>query len=149
MPDMKLAYIMTNVGNGNKFFSDSMEFVPLLLSQQSIEGSLDGSSTCNEATMPTEILMVGLGSYGRRPMLFVRTKTDVLIYRVFRYPRGHLKIRFRKLNHNIMLPIHETVHRMEIDENGDVNSEQTNRIRTMRFFGKFSHLNRVTQFCAK
>lgn len=82
MPDMKLAYMVTNVGNGNKFLSDSMEFVPLLLSQQSIEGNRDGSYSCSDATMPTEICMTGLGSYGRRPVLFVRTKTDVLIYRV-------------------------------------------------------------------
>lgn len=59
-----------------------MEFVPLLLSQQSIETNRDGNSTCNDATMPTEIFVVGLGSYSRRPVLFVRTKTDVLIYRV-------------------------------------------------------------------
>lgn len=32
--------------------------------------------------MPSEIFMVGLGNYGRRPILFLRTKTDVLIYRV-------------------------------------------------------------------
>lgn len=82
MPDMKLAYIVTNVGNGNKFLSDSMEFVPLLLSQQSLDGNRDSNSNCNDATMPTEIFMIGLGSYGRRPVLFVRTKTDVLIYRV-------------------------------------------------------------------
>lgn len=85
MPDMKLAYIVTNVGNGNKCLSDSMEFVPLLLNQQSNENNLDGSGpyqTCNDAAMPTEIFMIGLGSYGRRPVLFIRTKTDVLIYRV-------------------------------------------------------------------
>lgn len=158
MPDMKLAYIVTNVGNGNKFLSDSMEYVPLLLSQQSIDGNRDGNSTCNDATMPTEIFMIGLGSYSRRPVLFLRTKTDVLIYRVsnsseflvgsepdthymilsqvYRYSRGHLKIRFRKLSHNIMLPMNEPVHRMEIDENGEVNSEQMNRIRTIRYFGE-------------
>lgn len=82
MPDMKLAYIVTNVGNGNKFLSDSMEFVPLLLGQQS-EINSDGTyQSCNNATMPTEILMVGLGHHGRRPVLFIRTKTDVLIYSV-------------------------------------------------------------------
>lgn len=82
MPDMKLAYIVTNIGNGNKFLSDSMEFVPLLLKQQSDDSNRDDNFTCNDATMPTEIFMAGLGSYGRRPVLFVRTRTDVLIYRV-------------------------------------------------------------------
>lgn len=83
MPDMKLAYIVTNVGNGNKVLSDSMELVPLLLSQQSGDNNGDGSyQTSNDATTPTEIIMVGLGHHGRRPILFIRTKTDVLIYRV-------------------------------------------------------------------
>lgn len=83
MPDMKLAYIVTNVGNGNKFLSDSMEFVPLHLGQNQTDSNSDGTyQSCNNATMPTEILMVGLGDHGRRPILFIRTKTDVLIYRV-------------------------------------------------------------------
>lgn len=80
MPDMKLAYIVTNVGNGNKFLSDSMEFVPLALSQQNGE-NLDGAR-CDLTTMPTEVFIVGLGSYGRRPILFIRTKVDLLIYQV-------------------------------------------------------------------
>lgn len=84
MPDMKLAYIVTNVGNGNKFLSDSMELVPLLLNQQNDDGNLDNSSyqTCSLPTMPTEIFIVGLGSYSRRPVLFIRTKIDLLIYQV-------------------------------------------------------------------
>lgn len=83
MPDMKLAYIITNVGNGNKFLSDSMEFVPLGLGQQNVEG-LDGTTYTSGdlASMPTEVFVVGLGSYGRRPILFIRTKVDLLIYQV-------------------------------------------------------------------
>lgn len=82
MPDMKLAYIVNNVGEGNRYLSDSMEFVPLMLSQN--DTNMDGSSyqTCSLATMPTEIFIVGLGIYGRRPLLFIRTKIDLLIYQV-------------------------------------------------------------------
>lgn len=83
MPDMKLAYIVTNVGNGNKFLSDSMEFVPLALSQQHAD-NIDGTSysASDLVTMPTEVFVVGLGSYSRRPILFIRTKVDLLIYQV-------------------------------------------------------------------
>lgn len=83
MPDMKLAYIVNNVGEGNRYLSDSMEFVPLMLSQNG-NATMDGSSyqTCNMSTMPTEIFIVGLGCYGRRPLLFIRTKVDLLIYQV-------------------------------------------------------------------
>lgn len=82
MPDMKLAYIVTNVGEGNRYLSDSMEFVPLILSQNgdtNIEGTYQ---PCGLTTMPTEIFIAGLGSYGRRPLLFIRTKVDLLIYQV-------------------------------------------------------------------
>lgn len=83
MPDMKLAYIVNNVGEGNRYLSDSMEFVPLMLSQNG-NANMDGSSyqTCSMSTMPTEIFIVGLGCYGRRPLLFIRTKVDLLIYQV-------------------------------------------------------------------
>lgn len=83
MPDMKLAYIVTNVGNGNKFLSDSMEFVPLALSQQNNDVNLDGPyQACSLPTAPTEVFINGLGSYCRRPILFIRTKIDLLIYQV-------------------------------------------------------------------
>lgn len=83
MPDMKLAYIVNNVGEGNRYLSDSMEFVPLMLNQNG-DADMDGSSyqPCSMATMPTEIFIVGLGNHGRRPLLFIRTKVDLLIYRV-------------------------------------------------------------------
>lgn len=166
IPDMKLAYLVTNVGNGNKLLQDSMEFVPLSLSQINADGTIDSSAYqqgSRETLAPHEILMVGLGNYGRRPILFLRTRTDVLIYRVcqfnlcspkffifmqfiysaqvFRYSRGHLKIRFRKLNHNIILPPtcdttrNEQSNRdaMEVDDDEQNTPQQT---RTIRYFGK-------------
>lgn len=54
---------------------------------------------------------------------------------VFRYARGHLKIRFRKMNHNILLPIQEPVQQMETDEI-DENRDQRKHFRTIRHFGK-------------
>lgn len=136
MPDMKLAYIVNNVGEGNRYLSDSMEFVPLMLSQNG-DANMDGTSyqSCSLATMPTEIFIVGLGSYGRRPLLFIRTKIDLLIYQVYRYSRGHLKIRFRKMRHGIMIPMSDNPAKMEIDEDGIIVGV-TNRIRTIRYFGK-------------
>lgn len=83
MPDMKLAYIVTNVGEGNRYLSDSMEFVPLILSHNG-DANIDGSTyqPCSMSTMPTEIFIAGLGNYNRRPLLFIRTKASLLIYQV-------------------------------------------------------------------
>lgn len=83
MPDMKLAYLVTNVENGSMVLSDSMEFVPLPLSRMNADGTVDSSTPYHQrdrdATIPKEIIIVGLGNYGRRPMLFIRTNFDLLI----------------------------------------------------------------------
>lgn len=89
MPDMKLVYIVNNVGNGNKVLSDSMEFVPLSFGQSQgsddvIHGdiSTQNFNSNSNAGIVKEILMVGLGNRGSRPTLFIRTESDILVYRV-------------------------------------------------------------------
>lgn len=57
-------------------------------------------------------------------------------HQVYRYARGHLKIRFRKMRHGIMIPMSDNPAKMEIDEEGLIVGV-TNRIRTVRYFGKF------------
>lgn len=104
MPDMKLAYIVNNVGEGNRYLSDSMEFVPLILSQNGCTDIDDKSyQPCNVATMPTEIFIVGLGSYGRRPLLFIRTKIDLLIYQVKTGLRIFLLFKWKHFDHQFDL----------------------------------------------
>lgn len=125
MPDMKLVYIVQNVGNGAKVLTDAIEFVQLQ-QQDDEKAQAEGTSAAGattastqqhhsqhgqqkqqlaEATLPREILLVGLGNNGTRPMLFIRTNAELLVYRAFRYPRGkHLKIRFRKQSHDILWP---------------------------------------------
>lgn len=142
MPDMKLVYIVTNVGNGNKILTDSIEFVQLAQQHQAND-AMDTSNTSNRggstanasashtqqlSTLPVEILMVGLGNHGTRPMLFIRTESELLIYRAFRYPRGkHLKIRFRKVTHEILWARSEQM----VDH-----LQNDPHFRLMRYFGK-------------
>ncbi|XP_055694304.1 cleavage and polyadenylation specificity factor subunit 1 [Lutzomyia longipalpis] len=102
MPDLKLTYLISNVANGNKVLTDSMEFVPLFTNPDDAAKSDVIISGPNSPSVAQEILMVGLGCHGNRPLLFIRTEIDVHVYRVFRYPRGHLKIRFRKMLHEMM-----------------------------------------------
>ncbi|XP_053680866.1 cleavage and polyadenylation specificity factor subunit 1 isoform X1 [Anopheles nili] len=113
MPDLKLVYLITNVGNGNKVLSDSMEFVPLPMGKNSTQedaASAFGSSFGVTASLlPKEILMVALGSYGSRPLLFIRLEHDLLIYRVFRYAKGHLKLRFKRLSTTVTCPEFKSV----------------------------------------
>ncbi|XP_035792501.1 cleavage and polyadenylation specificity factor subunit 1-like [Anopheles albimanus] len=117
MPDLKLAYLISNVGNGNKVLSDSMEFVPLPLAKPgasqeeatSAFGASFGSGGVPVSLLPKEILMVALGSYGSRPILFIRLEQDLLMYRVFRYAKGHLKLRFKRLTSSVTCPAFRTV----------------------------------------
>lgn len=103
MPDLKLAYLVNGVGNGSVVLSDSMEFVPL--DSGGVPGSV--ASGAQEATAkqlrPTEVLLIGLGSQHSRPLLFVRTQSELLLYRVYRYAKGNLKIRFRKYQHAMLV----------------------------------------------
>ncbi|XP_041783632.1 cleavage and polyadenylation specificity factor subunit 1 [Anopheles merus] len=113
MPDLKLVYLVTNVGNGNKVLSDSMEFVPLPMgksaSQEDASSAFGASFGVAASLLPKEILMVALGSYGSRPLLFIRLEHDLLIYRVFRYAKGHLKLRFKRLSTSVTCPVFRTV----------------------------------------
>lgn len=44
-----------------------------------------------------EILAVSLGHHGRRPLLLIRLPDEILIYQAYRYPKGFLKVRFKKV----------------------------------------------------
>ncbi|KAJ8922195.1 hypothetical protein NQ315_004132 [Exocentrus adspersus] len=82
IPDFKLCFYVTNLCFGSKVLVDSLESVTL------------SSIFANEAQIQhdyqvLEILMVGLGNNGLRPVLLVRLERDLYIYEVFRFPRGY------------------------------------------------------------
>ncbi|XP_022902078.1 cleavage and polyadenylation specificity factor subunit 1 [Onthophagus taurus] len=96
IPEFKLCFIVRNLCFGYKVLVDSLESVSL---------GFDGSSA-NDASIQRdfevkEILMVSLGNRGSRPLLLVRLERDLYIYEVFRFTRGNLKLRFKKLQHSI------------------------------------------------
>lgn len=97
MPDLKLMYLVNNIGNGSMLLTDSMEFVPLdpTASEQ--------TSSAQKAVQPLEILLIALGNQQSRPLLFVRTAAELFVYRVFKYNKGNLKIRFRKYEQSAIL----------------------------------------------
>lgn len=93
VPNFKLCYYVANICHGPKVLVDNLESV------------LPGSNTTLQQGVDhriKEILVAPLGNKGSRPLLFIRMERDIYIYEVFRYPRGNLKIRFRKMKHNII-----------------------------------------------
>lgn len=82
-----------------------------------------------------EILVIGLGNNGSRPLLFVRMDRDIYIYEVFRFSRGNLKLRFKKIRHNLIYSANQD-NAFET-ENSDFFSIQE-RIAKMRYFENIS-----------
>lgn len=46
--------------------------------------------------------MVALGHHGNRPMLLLRLDNELQIYQAYKYPKGYLKLRLKKLDHGII-----------------------------------------------
>lgn len=104
VPDLKLMFMVTDVGMGNKILADAMEYVPLVQPKEGNEDEGANAPKIDSASesLPKEVLMVGLGRNGSRPLLLIRMKNDLYIYRTFRYIQGNLKIRFRRMRHSII-----------------------------------------------
>lgn len=65
---------------------------------------------------------------------------------VFKYSRGHLKIRFRKLSHDILLPLitTDTKKQQPMDVDGETSTQTHNQIRrTLRYFENVAGHNGV------
>lgn len=99
IPEFKLSFIVRNLCFGYKVLIDNLESVP-------IPAHMSSSAVTEENIQKEfpvkEILVVALGNHGSRPILLVRLENDLYVYEVFRFPRGNLKLRFRKLEHNII-----------------------------------------------
>ncbi|KAJ8972867.1 hypothetical protein NQ317_013609 [Molorchus minor] len=134
IPDFKLSFYVTNLCFGYKVLVDSLESVTL---NQSISTS---DSHIQHNYQVKELLMIGLGNNGSRPLLLVRLDNDLYIYEVFRFPRGNLKLRFKKLKLNIIYSPNMTG---RIDtENSDFFAIQE-RIVKLRYFDNISGYNGV------
>uniref|UniRef100_A0A1A9V1N0 Cleavage and polyadenylation specificity factor subunit 1 n=1 Tax=Glossina austeni TaxID=7395 RepID=A0A1A9V1N0_GLOAU len=146
MPDMKLMYLVNDVGNGGMVLSDSMEFVPATLNQQDNKQGILLNCMPQHANSPIarEISLVGLGNNGSRPLLMIRTHIELLIYYVYRYAKGHLKIRFRKLHSVNLIDVQPTAMDLD-DEDSELDSYnlQDRYISKLRYFPNISGLNGV------
>lgn len=144
IPDLRLMYLVTDVGSGNKILADAMEYVSL--PQEDVEGEKTDQHQSNSLTVPYELLLVGFGHNGSRPVLFIRMKHEVLIYRVFKYIQGNLKIRFRKMKHTIIYSSIEQNIKTEPEHFADETEEYSiNPANTqkLRYFNNINGLNGV------
>ncbi|KAK4873313.1 hypothetical protein RN001_015342 [Aquatica leii] len=137
IPEFKLSFIVRNLCFGFKVLVDSLESVPILVTNT--------AAVMNEISIQKEyevkeILMVALGNHGSKPLLIVRLDHDLYIYEVFRFPRGNLKMRFRKLRHNVIYS--PNVEGRIETENSEFFTLQE-RVCKMRYFSNIAGYNGV------
>jgi cleavage and polyadenylation specificity factor subunit 1 len=97
LPDFRLSYLVRNFGQGLRVLIDSLGAIPMPV------GVSENTPPIAYDSQVREILMVALGHHGSRPLLVVRLDDELLLYQAYRYPRGYLKLRFRRLAHNILI----------------------------------------------
>ncbi|ALC41041.1 Cpsf160 [Drosophila busckii] len=145
MPDMKLVYLVNDIGNGAMVLNDAMEFVPISLTQENSKAGILHACMPQHANspLPLEVSLVGMGQHGERPLLMVRTRLELLIYQVYRYAKGHLKIRFRKLEQLHLLE--QQAAYIDIDEEVDADQAesynmQAKYVQKLRYFANVGGL---------
>ncbi|KAK3085849.1 hypothetical protein FSP39_009622 [Pinctada imbricata] len=110
IPDFKVAYTVKNFPVGQKLLVDTIQ-----LADKSSVGSTSSTTDKHDkiadkiADCPNlrELLMVGLGYRNSRPFILARVEDDLYIYEAFSYTQsgvdGRLKLRFKKLQHGLIL----------------------------------------------
>ncbi|KAH8019544.1 hypothetical protein HPB51_019971 [Rhipicephalus microplus] len=103
LPEYKLCFLVKNFPMGQKVLVDSVQMTaPSGTKSEKL-------SDMSHESMPVvhEILVVGLGIRHSRPVLLARVDEDLLIYEAFPFyetqREGHLKLRFKKMSHDIFL----------------------------------------------
>ncbi|KAK3924905.1 Cleavage and polyadenylation specificity factor subunit 1 [Frankliniella fusca] len=127
LPEFKLSYIVRGLGQGLRVLTDSLEATPTPVAQ--------GDSGLSTDLLVRELLVVGLGHHGNQPLLLARTDDELLIYQIYRYPRGNLKIRFSKVNHSVLIRERKT--------RGKKAEDRLNRVSQLRYFGNIAGYNGV------
>lgn len=147
VPDLKLMYLVTDAGSGNKILADAMEYVSLPQTDEGGEGEKSDQNPSSSSTIPAEILMIGLGHNGSRPLLFIRMKTEIMIYHAFKYIQGNLKIRFRKMKHSIVYsPIEQNI-KTEAENISDDSEEVSINPANSQKLRYFSNINGNNGVC--
>lgn len=106
LPDFKIAYYVKTFPVGLKVLVDTSQ-------KKEVGPSKSGSGLGQDKNIMDnisriyEVLLVGLGHKKSRPFLLARVEDGLLIYEAFPYCQSktdnHLKIRFKKVQHNLIL----------------------------------------------
>lgn len=127
LPELKLCYLVANVGLGLNILSDSLAAPPTLAQSHTETNQIQEGEI-------REILMVGLGHNGNRPLLLIRLENEVIIYQAYSYPHVSLNMKFSKIG---TLLSREVLVREKSDDPEDI------RVNQLRYFNNVSGYNGV------
>ncbi|XP_014260039.1 cleavage and polyadenylation specificity factor subunit 1 [Cimex lectularius] len=123
LPDLKLSYLVANVSLAHGILADSLAAPPTLAQTNS-----DNAHAFTEPAIK-EILLVGLGHNGSKPLLFIRLENEVLIYQAYSYAHVSLNLKFSKIG---TLLVKDVLRADKDDDPDDV------RVNQLRFFSNIS-----------
>uniref|UniRef100_A0A2K6FR77 Cleavage and polyadenylation specificity factor subunit 1 n=1 Tax=Propithecus coquereli TaxID=379532 RepID=A0A2K6FR77_PROCO len=101
LPDWRLVFLVKNFPVGQRVLVDSS------FGQPTTQGEARKEEATRQGELPLvkEVLLVALGSRQSRPYLLVHVDQELLIYEAFPHDsqlgQGNLKVRFKKVPHNI------------------------------------------------
>uniref|UniRef100_G1RI66 Cleavage and polyadenylation specific factor 1 n=1 Tax=Nomascus leucogenys TaxID=61853 RepID=G1RI66_NOMLE len=101
LPDWRLVFLVKNFPVGQRVLVDSS------FGQPTTQGEARREEATRQGELPLvkEVLLVALGSRQSRPYLLVHVDQELLIYEAFPHDsqlgQGNLKVRFKKVPHNI------------------------------------------------
>ncbi|XP_064124324.1 cleavage and polyadenylation specificity factor subunit 1 isoform X1 [Loxodonta africana] len=101
LPDWRLVFLVKNFPVGQRVLVDSS------FGQPTTQGETRKEEVTRQGELPLvkEVLLVALGSRQSRPYLLVHVDQELLIYEAFSHDsqlgQGNLKVRFKKVPHNI------------------------------------------------
>ncbi|XP_011607499.1 cleavage and polyadenylation specificity factor subunit 1 [Takifugu rubripes] len=103
LPDWRLVFLVKNFPVGQRVLVDSSSGQSATQGEK--EGKKEEVTRQGEIPLVKEVTLVSLGYNHSRPYLLVHVDQELLIYEAFPYdqqqPQNNLKVRFKKVPHNI------------------------------------------------
>uniref|UniRef100_A0A3Q2YAZ5 Cleavage and polyadenylation specificity factor subunit 1 n=1 Tax=Hippocampus comes TaxID=109280 RepID=A0A3Q2YAZ5_HIPCM len=133
LPDWRLVFLVKNFPVGQRVLVDSSS------GQSAAQGEGKKEEVTRQGDMPLvkEVTLVSLGNNHSRPYLLVHVEQELLIYEAFPYdqqqPQNNLKVRFKKVPHNINFREKKSKFKRDKKPEGSVSDETVVKSRIARF----------------
>ncbi|XP_061671474.1 cleavage and polyadenylation specificity factor subunit 1 isoform X2 [Syngnathoides biaculeatus] len=133
LPDWRLVFLVKNFPVGQRVLVDSSS------GQSAAQGEGKKEEVTRQGDMPLvkEVTLVSLGNNRTRPYLLVHVEQELLIYEAFHYdqqqPQNNLKVRFKKVPHNINFREKKSKIRRDKKAEGAISDDNVAKSRIARF----------------